>query len=525
MLKKNKKYIQDEKINTGLKLLVKSSIVIFVGIFLSKLFTYLYRILIARYFGPEVYGIFSLALIVLGFFIAFSLLGLTEGILRFTSLYRGKKQFNKIKYLFSISLIFLFFSSVFFAVLLFILSEFIAINIFHNEDIIVFLKIFSILIPISVFSNLFLSILRAFERVGWYSFIWNILQNLTKLLVLIILIIFGFKINAIIFSYFLSILVVLIASYLFCKYNLSEIFGKSTLRKKEKRKIKMEVFSYSWPIMFSGLIVNLFYWTDSFFLGYFKGAIDVGLYNAAIPLVGLMSFAPVIFTQLFFPLITKEFSMKNYWVINQLSKQVGKWIFILNLPLFLIIILFPGAIINLFFGENYLAAEGALRILVIGGFISSWVFISNDLISMVGKSKVILTNLLLASIVNIVLNILLIPKYGMIGAAVSTTIVWVILSFTLLIELKYYVSIIPLRRKMLRVFFISMIPLAFLLIAKQFVVINMFSLILLGIFFVFIYFLLILLTGCLDREDIMILEALKKKIIDRKTYYFTDTSA
>ncbi len=60
------------EINTGLKMLAKSSMIVLIGIFLSKLFTYIYRIVIARYFGPEVYGVFSLALIILGFFIAFS---------------------------------------------------------------------------------------------------------------------------------------------------------------------------------------------------------------------------------------------------------------------------------------------------------------------------------------------------------------------------------------------------------------------------------------------------------------------
>ena len=88
---------EQKEIDKDLKLLAKSSIVIFAGIFFAKIFTYLYRIIIARNFGPEVYGLFSLAIMILGFFVAFSSLGLSEGLLRYISFYRGKKQKHNIE--------------------------------------------------------------------------------------------------------------------------------------------------------------------------------------------------------------------------------------------------------------------------------------------------------------------------------------------------------------------------------------------------------------------------------------------
>ena len=92
-----------EEINKGLKLLVKTSFVVFIGILLSKIFTYIYRIIIARHFGPEVYGLFSLAVMAIGWLVAISSLGLTHGLSRFIPLYRGKKQINRIKHILKIS--------------------------------------------------------------------------------------------------------------------------------------------------------------------------------------------------------------------------------------------------------------------------------------------------------------------------------------------------------------------------------------------------------------------------------------
>ena len=171
----------EEKINSSLKLLVKSSIIIFMGLILSKILTYLYRIIIARFYGPEIYGIFSLAVMILGWFVAISSFGFTDGLLRYVSWYRGKKQNDKIRYILKFSIIILLFSGIISAITLFLLAEYISINFFHNPELIIFLKIFSFLIPVSLFANIFLFVLQSFEKISWHSFILNILQNCRKL--------------------------------------------------------------------------------------------------------------------------------------------------------------------------------------------------------------------------------------------------------------------------------------------------------------------------------------------------------
>src|SRR3972149_1823388 len=83
---------------SSLKLLAKTSFIVLIGVIISKILGYTYRIIIARYYGPEVYGLFVLALMISGWFIAISALGFNEGILRFIPIYRGRKEIEKIKY-------------------------------------------------------------------------------------------------------------------------------------------------------------------------------------------------------------------------------------------------------------------------------------------------------------------------------------------------------------------------------------------------------------------------------------------
>jgi len=503
---------ESKELNISLKLLAKTSLIVFIGVILSKILSYFYRVIVARYLGAEIYGLYSLGLMITALFIAVSSLGILYGTLRYIPLYRGKEEWNKVKHIFKITTTILFFSSFIAGAILFFLSEPISINIFHNPSLIIFLKVFSLIIPVSIFASTFLLVLRAFEKIAWYSFIFNILSSIIQLASLILFIFIGLKAGAVIFSYVLGILGMLLAGYLVCKYQISEIWGNYTLNKNIKRQINKSFFSYSWPMLFFGVISISLYWIDSFVIGYFKNAENVGFYNAAVPIALLLNLAPELFMQLFFPLITKEYSRKKFELIKQISKQVGKWIFIINLPVFLLMILFPGAIINLLFGQNYIVAENSLRFLAIGGFFSSIFLISNNLLSAIGKSKLALLDMVIVLVINAILDIIFVQKYGITGAAFATMLSQIVLYSLFLFQAKHYLSIVPVRKKMLRIAIVMLIPLGLLLLIKQFITITIINLILIGLFFFLFYFFLILITGCLDKNDFMIINTIKKKI-------------
>ncbi len=501
--------VASQKFNLSLRLIAKSSVIVFLGIIISKLLTYLYRVIIARVFGPEIYGLFALALMTVSLILMFANIGLPEGLLRYLAFYRGKRDYRKISYLFRTSAAAILFTSVVCGIILYILSETIALRIFHNPLLTSFIRFFSITIPFSSLAGIFLSALLAFEKVAWNSFLNNFFQNFIKVALLILFIFIGLTSEAVILSYILSSAFLFIAAYLITKRFIPVIYRRYSLHLSIKKKIIREVFAYSWPIIFLGTLYTLFNWTDSFVIGYYMTAADVGFYNAAFTLLALFGIAPEIFKQLFFPLIVKEFSKKNLVTIKELSQQVGKWIFILNVPLFLILIIFPGTIINIIFGAQYLVAENVLRILAIGGLFSSLSTILTNLLSMKGKSRLILLNTIIISLSDLVMNIILVPRFGLYGAAASTTFNLIIMNIILFIEVRHYVGIIPLRRKMLRVAVISLVPLILLLFVKKIILINIVSLVLTAIFFGLFYIALIVLTGCLDRHDWDILSSLQ----------------
>src|SRR3989344_6631458 len=74
---------ENAEFDKDLKLIAKSSVVVFLGILLSKVFTYVYRIIIAREFSPADYGLFTISAMITGWFIALSNVGLNHGLARY----------------------------------------------------------------------------------------------------------------------------------------------------------------------------------------------------------------------------------------------------------------------------------------------------------------------------------------------------------------------------------------------------------------------------------------------------------
>tara|TARA_Y100000310_G_C20677433_1_gene813902 strand:- start:1147 stop:2751 length:1605 start_codon:yes stop_codon:yes gene_type:complete len=522
---KNKEITEENQLNKSLKLIVKTSFIVLIGLIISKLLTYSYRIIIARYFGPEIYGLFFLALSIVPIFITLASFGFTDGLVRFISSLRAKNKINEIRYLFKKTAKFYFISGIISSIVLIALSDFISIYIFNEPNLSIFLKIMGFGVLVVMFLSMLLATIRAFEKIGWHSFIFNIFQNVVRIGLLIVLILMGFSsgANVVVWSYVIGSILTLLLAYLVCRYKINKIFG--TYKKKNYSKISKKFFQYSWPITFYGIISIIFHSIDTLSLGYYKSSIEVGFYNAAVPIALLIGFIPELFMQLFFPLINREHSNKHFGLIKQLSKQINKWIFMIIFPVFILIFLFPGVALNLLFGSQYLIAQTALRFLLIGSFISALFIVSSNLISMLGKSKLIMFNISSAAILNLILNSILVPipvlfsldnSKGLIGASLATLLSIVFLNILFAIQTKKYLSFLPLKKKMITIILVSIIPISILFYLRSIITISVFSGIVIVFLFILLYTFLIFISHSLDKKDLMIIRAVIKKLFKSK---------
>ena len=117
--------------------------------------------------------------------------------------------------------------------------------------------------------------------------------------------------------------------------------------------------------------------------------------------------------------------------------------------------------------------------------------------------------------INIVLNFIFVPLYGISGAGFATMLSLIIFNIILILQAHKYFLVIPIKRKILKISLILILSTVVLLIIKPSIERNLFSLLLYCSFFLAIYILLVISTNCLDKNDWYILKTIFKKLKSR----------
>ncbi len=196
--------------------IAKAAIIILFGTIFIKLLTYVFRIIIART-GVENYGLISLGLAVYGVISVICIFGMDTGLYGLLSRTIQKEEEKAKEFIVSAVKISLALSLIL-SFLLFILSDWLALTYFHNENLKIIIQIIAISIPFGVFRSIIQTTLRSFQLVKLDTAI-RIFENITKLIIVIILLYFGLGVIGIALSYSLNIFKFSPCSFLFRKKN------------------------------------------------------------------------------------------------------------------------------------------------------------------------------------------------------------------------------------------------------------------------------------------------------------------
>lgn len=177
-------------------------------------------------------------------------------------------------------------------------------------------------------------------------------------------------------------------------------------------------------LLFSLILSQTIYTSsDTTILGLYKGDFQVGLYSTSVKIYNIVNTVVASVAWVVMPQLSASFAKHDYKQVNNLLKYSLNFILVLGLPCLIGINVITKEIIILIAGESYLGAELSLRILTISlgfSFISGW--IGNMIMLPSGKEKVCLKASIVSAMVNIILNLILIPIWGLNAAAVTTAI-------------------------------------------------------------------------------------------------------
>ena len=356
---------------------------------------------VARYLGPANFGLLSYAGSFVGLFAGIATLGL-DGIVVRELVKDEKKRDELLGTTFVLKVI---------GAVLVIGMLTIAIRFTNNDN---FTNLLIFIIAIGTIFQSFNVIKFYFQAkvVSKYTVYAQIFSSILCAVIKLLLI--YFNMGLIYFAMVTLLQSVILASGLIVMYikQKSSLFNWSVNFGLAKRLLKD-----SWPLMLSGIAISIAMRIDQVMLKEYMGSIYVGYYAVGVRLAEAFSFIPMIIGQSIFPkLVNLDFNKEK-----NLLLLLFRIFFVL--AFIAIIINFSSNFIILFlFGNEYSASTVVLSILIWTTPFTYFGIITNKILLSLNKQKLIFYKQLLLTILNVCLNILLIPKYGIVGAALATLI-------------------------------------------------------------------------------------------------------
>ncbi len=401
----------------ALKTIGKGSLLLLLATSLQKILEFPQTILLARTLSKVEFGAFSLSLKILGIFVLFSSLGLGEGLTRFVSFYRGKGEIEKAKEVILSSLKIIFLSSSAFTLFLIFISPLLG-NLYHQPKITLSLLALSISLPLTALTSLIISAFRGCDNV-YAQITISLITYFFTLIFLLPTFIFRLGLKGVVLAYLLSSLLTFLYAFLYFsqKMNIS-----SLKRERVKFGSQKELLKFSLPLLGQGLIALTLFQMDTLMLGYFKSMKAVASYQAALSLNGFISFTLAATVFLYTPVATKLYAKGRFKELKRVYQIATKWTFFFTCPIFLLTFLFPKQLLTYSFGTRFNSTAYLLQLLAIVAFSNAFFGPNGPTLIALGKTQLYMWDTLSGGILNFLLNLVLIPPLGTVGAAVASLI-------------------------------------------------------------------------------------------------------
>jgi len=488
----------------ALQKIAKGTGIVFFGTLISMFFQFLSRALIARYFSTAEYGVFNLALTVLSIALVIATLGFSNALPREIAFYKEKEP-GRVKSLISTALIIATLNSLVWTMILILGAGGIA-QIFDEERLVYTLKVVAFSLPFWTLTGTMISISRGFGRVREQVYFQNIVYPTAFFIMVVVIVLFDASFTYVFSAYVTSQIIMFLSLILnVLKIKLFEFGGSLDL------KLGGELVKFSIPLLFAGILSFAMTWADTLMLGYYKSSEVVGIYNAASPMAKLLPIFLNSASFLYVPVASQLYAQGKLREMGRVYQVLTKWVFLLTLPAFAIMFLFPEATINFFFGAKYLEASKALQILAVGFMFHTFLGLNGLSLIVIGSTGANFMCDLLATIANVILNLILIPKYGMEGAAMATSISYVVANVFRSFWLYQKTKIHPFSWNYVKPLTISFVLLG-LIRSFHLRVLNIGHAVLILAVLLEVYFGLVLLSKSIDKEDIDLVLAIEKKM-------------
>ena len=483
------------------------SVVIFAGTLIGLLFDITIKRVFTSYFSPEDFGIYSLALTVISLTGAIATLGLNDGVPRYIAYFRGRNEEYKIHELITSAAVRGLTAAVLAMIASPVLFESLAGDGFDIQGkILSIIKIMIFAIPFTILLNVTVAVYRGFDRTNVNMYFYNIIRPLSLLVFASTAVFFGLSFHGVVLMDLLSMIFTFgVMSIYFIKKPPCELKLKLKFSEPTNQLIR-----YSFPLLITATLLNIMTWTDTIMLGYFKSAEVVGIYSAVYPLIGFLSIIIGPMGFVFVPVVSKLWGENRTELVGPIYQIMTKWCFMLTFPLFVLMFVYPESLLTKIYGAEYASGAIVLQILALGFITNAFFGFNYHTIMASGDSGLLMKCSLASAGMNVILNVILIPQYGIVGAAIASSVSFSAIEIFMTFKIWKNQNMHPFTSTYRRLTLIGIFLVVFMLAARK-------SLLLTGAnweyaAFIILYFAIVHYANVLEENEKNIISQIRKDI-------------
>lgn len=423
---------------------------------------FLGQIVLARLLGPAAFGLYAIGWTLFRLSSVIGTLGLDRGVIRYATRHRIKDS-ARFEGVLAQSLGLAFLSGALVAAVLFSMAPWLAERVFNKPDLTMVIRLFAVGVPLFTGLKVAASATRITQRMLYSVIAVDIVQPVSALVLIVIFYTLGWRLIALVGAAVVSVAIALVVGL----YYVKQLFPQAFRLRTGSASVARDLVVFSLSASFTATMPVWFIWTDRLMVGYFLPATDVGVFQAVTQLAIL--FIPIVGAcdAIFSPMIADLQYKGEKERLGELYKVRTKWGYYLGAPLFLGIFYAPQEIMQLVFGNGYKGGYSTLLVLVVGQLPFVVAGAVALLLIMTGHQK----RWFLVSIgmlfVNIVLDWLLIPRFGTIGAALSTACVMIGLFVFGLFQVRLTLRLWPYDRRHVKGFVATLLAVGALFVLKK----------------------------------------------------------
>lgn len=417
------------------------------------------QVVLARMLGAGGIGEVILTLNIISVCSLIAAFGMQGAMVRFVSSYIEKKEDAKLKGTIYSTFKFCFLLSIALAALVLLSSKFIAINVFHSQALLKLLPLVLIALPVNVVNTVSEAILKGYKDTFKALLPNYIISPFFRLTVFLLLTIFDISSFVAIIAFVAGEIITVVFSLTFIRSRIGKI---KPVYDPSEYKIILGVAS-------SMLLTNLSWFLstqiDIWIIGMYNPVEAVGVYGVVSRLVALVAFSLVAFSTIIPPIISAVHASHDRNELRQIISESTRWILSISVPIILILNLEGKFILKYFFGAKFVDGYTALVILSFAQLINAGSGLVGWFLQMTGEHRTFMKITIFWGIINIVLNVILVPRFGIVGAASSTAFTLSMVNIVSVWVIYNRLSILTLARGLkFDVFFAAIVVVLYLLI-------------------------------------------------------------